>query len=399
MTLRAYKYRLYPTEEQKVFLDKHFGCCRFIYNHFLALRKETWEKDKQTISGFECKRQLRTLKKEFPWLKEVNSQSLQDAVLNLEKSYRRFFKGLASYPNFREKRNRQCFAAPQHFRIEDSYIYIPKFDTGIKIKLHREMTGIQKSLAISKTPTGKYFVSITCETVVEKLPFVEQQIGVDLGLSRFASLSTGEKVEHPKLLRQSEKQLKRLQRKLSRKQKGSMNRDKTRLLVALKHEKIANQRRDFLHKLSSRLINENQVVCIEDLSVKGMVRNRHLSKAISDSGWGEFVRQVKYKADWYGRTVKEIPKFYPSSKTCSICGFVYGGLTLSERFWTCPSCSAVHDRDDNASNVILNVGQGMPELTPVERMTSISSIFSMRQVSLKKQETLASKKMHGVLTP
>lgn len=399
MIHKAYKYRLYPTKKQEEFLDRHFGCCRFVYNHFLALRKDAWQKDKQSISGFECKRQLKGLKTEFPWLKEVNSQSLQDAVLNLEKAYRRFFKKQSGYPKFKKKRNRQCFTVPQHFKIENSYLYIPKLGNGFKIKLHRPMTGIPKSLAISKTPTGKYFVSITCDTVIEKLSLVAQETGIDLGLTHFATLSTGEKIEHPKILRQSEKQLKRLQKELSRKQKGSKNRDKAKLRVAIKHEKIANQRNDFLHKLSFRMINENQVTYLEDLNVKGMVKNRHLSKAISDSGWGEFIRQAQYKADWYGRTVKQIPRFYPSSKECNVCHFVIPELKLSQRSWTCPNCGTVHNRDDNASNVILNVGQDMPELTPVERMTSVTSILSMKQVNSKKQETLASNKMHGVSTP
>jgi len=399
MTHKAYKYRLYPTKEQAVFLDKHSGCCRFIYNHFLALWRDTWKNSKQSISGFECKRQLKALKIEFPWLKEVNSQSLQESVLNLEKSYRRFFRGLSKYPVFKKKRNRQGFTVPQNFEIEDEHLYIPKLETGIKIKLHRSMSGIPKSLTISKTSTGRYFASITCETVIEKLPLVEQSVGVDIGLTAFATLSTGEKVEHPRMLKASEKHLKKLQCQMSKKKKGSHNRAKACLRVAILHEKIANQRNDFLHKLSFRLINENQVICLEDLNVKGMIKNSHLSKAISDSGWGEFVRQTKYKAEWYGRTVKQIPMFYPSSKECSVCHFVNSSLELSDRTWTCPNCGIVHDRDENASNVILKVGQDMPELTPVERMAAVTSIMSMKQVNLKKQETLASNKMHGILIP
>lgn len=395
MTVKAYKYRLYPTAAQKIFMDKHFGCQRFVYNHFLALRKEAWEKDKQAISGFECKRQLKALKTENPWLKEVNSQSLQEATLNLEKAYRRFFRRLSSYPSFKKKRDKQSFTVPQHFRLEDGYLYIPKLDTGIVVKAHRKMLGVLKSLSISKTPTGKYFVAIACETVTKKLPMVGQEIGVDLGLTHFAVLSTKEKIEHPKLLGQSERQLKRLQRNLSGKQKGSRNRGKARLLVARKHEQIANQRKDFLHKLSSRLINENQVICLEDLNVKGMVRNRHLSKAISDSGWGEFIRQIQYKAEWYGRTVKQIPRFHPSSKECSICHFVYSGLTLSQRIWTCSNCGTIHDRDFNASDVIKHVGQDMPKVTPVERMASVTPIMSMKQVSSRRQEARASNRCTG----
>lgn len=390
MTLKAFKYRLYPTEKQKEFLEKHFGSCRFVYNHFLALRRDAWQRNKQSISGFECKRQLKNLKTEFPWLKDVNSQSLQDVVLNLEKAYRRFFKGFAGYPRFKTKNGFQSFAVPQNFGIEDDKLYIPKAKDGIKVKLHRAINGIPVIATISKTPSGKYFVSVISKTVTEKLPITNRKIGVDLGLTHFATLSGGEKIEHPKTLLQSERLLKKLQRQLSRKEKSSKNRNKARLKVAKLNEKITNQRNDFLHKLSYRLINENQVICLEDLNVKGMVRNRYLAKAISDSGWGELCRQMQYKADWYGRTVKQIPRFYPSSKECSICRFVMTDLKLSRRTWTCPNCGTVHDRDDNASSIILRVGQGMPEVTPVERMASVSSILSMKQVNSKKQETLAS---------
>jgi len=373
--IKAFKYRLYPSEEQQKFLDKHSGSCRFVYNHFLSLRKDAWQKNKQSISGFECKRRLKALKIEFPWLKEINSQSLQEAVLNLEKAYRRFFKKQSGYPRFKKKKNIQSFTVPQYFKIENNEIYIPKLQSGIKIKMHRPIDGPPKLLTISKTPSGKYFVSVICETIVDKLPIVKQEIGVDLGLTDFVTLSTKEQIEHPKLLQASEKRLKRLQRELSRKRKGSKNRDKARTLVAKQHEKIANQRKDFLHKLSFRLINENQVICLEDLNIKGMVRNRHLAKAISDSGWSEFTRQIQYKADWYGRTVKQIPKFYPSSKECSICHFVYADIKLSQRVWTCPNCGTVHDRDDNASINIKYVGQVMPEVTPAERLTSVTSII------------------------
>lgn len=396
MTYKAFKYRLYPTKAQQVFLDKHFGCSRFVYNHFLALRKETWEKDKLAVSGFDCKKQLRSLKSEYLWLKEVNSQSLQESVLNLDKAYKRFFKKLANYPRFKKKGNKQSFAVPQHFSIETGRVNIPKLVDGIKFKQHRGLIGIPKSLTISKTPSAKYFVSIVCECEIEKLPPIKQEVGVDLGLTHFATLSTGEKIEHPKVLKRSARQLARLQRSLSRKQKGSNNRLKAKLLVARIHEKIANQRKDFLHKLSSRLINENQVICIEDLNVRGMVKNRCLAKAISDSGWSEVVRQLHYKSDWYGRTVKQIPRFYPSSKECNVCYFVYAGLTLSQRVWTCPNCGTIHDRDDNATKVIKRVGQDMPELTPVEKLAAVTPTLSMKQVSSKKQEAFASLKMHGV---
>ncbi len=401
MFLKSFKYRLYPDEEQKVFLEKHFGCCRFVYNHFLALRSNTYKVEKKDISGFECKKLLVPLKKEHPWLREVNSQSLQQSVLNLEVAFQRFFKGLGRYPCFKKKKEKQSFSIPQNFRIESNKLFIPKLKSGIKIKLHRSLEGTLKTLTISRELTGKYYASVVCEVKIQPLPRVEREVGIDLGLTHFATLSTEEKIEHPKPLLKLERKLKTLQRWLSRKKKGSRNREKMRLRVAKLHERIKNQRADFLHKLSKRLISENQAIYLEDLHVKGMIRNKILSKAISDSGWGEFIRQLQYKALWYGRTLRQIPRFYPSSKACSICHFVIPELKLSQRVWTCPNCKTVHDRDINASVVIKQVGRDTSELTPAERLTSTSLALSMRQVASMKQETQASLILRcmGSLTP
>ena len=385
IVFKTFKYRLYPNKEQKVFLEKHFGGCRFVYNYFLALRSEKYKTEKKNVSGFECERMLPSLKKEFSWLKEINSQSLQQAVLNLERAFQGFFKKLGGYPCFKKKKGRQSFLVPQHFRIENNKLFIPKLKSGIKIKPHRFPEGTPKTLTISKEPSGKYYASITCEVEIEPLPKRDSEVGIDLGLEHFATLSTGEKVDYPRFLLKSERKLRSLHRWLSRKKKGSHNREKARLRVARLYEKTRNQRVDFLHKLSKRLISENQAIYLEDLNVKGMVRNRHLSKAISDSGWGEFVRQLGYKSLWYGRTFRQIPRFYPSSKECSICHFVIPRLELSQRSWVCPNCGTVHDRDLNASVVIKQVGQGLPELTPVEKRAS-TSVFSMRQVASLKQE-------------
>jgi putative transposase len=269
-------------------------------------------------------------------------------------------------------------------------LYIPKLQTGIKIKLHRPLEGSINTLTITRTPSGKYYASFSCEVHIEELPRNNNEIGIDLGLIDFLTLPTGEKIEHHKTLSKLERRLKKLQRSLSKKKKGSNNRDKARLNVSKMHEKIHNRRNDILHKLSSRLINENQVICLENLSVKNMVKNRHLSKAISDSSWGEFIRQLTYKAEWYGRRIKQIPKFYPSSKTCNVCGFVNNELKLSQRSWICAKCGAFHDRDVNAAKVILKIGQDMPESTPAERKASTSSVLSMKQVSSRKHEALAS---------
>jgi len=391
MILKAYRYRIYPTAEQKRVFAQHFGSCRFVYNHFLDVRKKAWDQDKQSISGFACKKMLPALKQQYPWLADINSQSLQAAVLNLESAYRRFFKGVCKYPRFHKKHTRQAFTVPQHFILTDGLLRIPKLQSQIKVRMHRQLEGIPKTLTIIKESSGKHYVSVSCECDdPHKFPLSDSQIGVDLGLKNYAVLSTGEKIEHPKWLRQSEMRLARQQRHLAHKQLGSNNRIKARLQVARLHEKVSNQRQDFLHKLSYRLINENQVVSIEGLRVSNMVRNRHLSKAISDSGWGEFARQLQYKAEWYGRTVKVLDTFYPSSKTCSICGVVNKNLKLSHREWGCLKCGTVHDRDHNAAVNIDIIGRDTPEVTPVERRAAAVSILSMRQVRSTKQEALAS---------
>ncbi|KAF0183712.1 MAG: putative transposase [Nitrospirae bacterium] len=388
---KAYRYRIYPTTEQKLFLDRHYGCCRFVYNHFLALRKEKWKNEQASLSGFDCKKMLPELKRQHPWLAEVNSQSLQAAVLTLESAYRRFFKGLGQYPQPHKKHSRQAFSVTQNFILTNGTLRIPKLKTPIRVKQHRPLGGHPKNLTIIRESSGKYYASVVCECVPAHLPISDSTVGVDLGLRDLAVLSTGEKLEHPKWLRKAEKRLSKAQRRLSRKQKGSANRQKVRIQVARLHERIKNQRQDFLHKLSHRLIIENQEVSIERLRVRNMVKNRHLAKSISDSGWSELARQFHYKAEWYGRTVKVIDTFAPSSKTCSMCGYVHKGLKLSQRVWQCPSCLVVHDRDHNAAVNIDIIGQGMPEVTPAERRAAAVSVFSIKQVRSKKHQVGAKK--------
>jgi len=398
MTLKAFKYRIYPTEEQSVFLEKHFGACRFVYNYFLDLRSKEYKENRRSVSGLECKRMLVPLKKTNEWLKEINSQSLQEAVLNLEKAYQRFFKGLGKYPVFKKKRNHQSFTVPQHFSIDGNLFYIAKLKTGIQIKLHRPIDGIPSSLTISRTPSGKYYVSFSCETL---MPEVKNKpaatMGIDLGLTSFIATSNKEKVDHPACLRKSEKKLARLQRSLSKKKNGSNNKNKQRLKVAVLHEKVSNQRHDFLHKLSRKIVDENQAVYLESLNVKGMMKNRHLSKSIADSGWSEFARQLKYKGEWYGTRVVQIGRFVPSTKTCCICNAVNHDLSLKDRVWTCPSCKTIHDRDINAAIVIKKVGQDMPDIKPVEKRASVLSFKRKGKPASVKQE--AHVKMHGVSTP
>ncbi len=388
MVLRSYRYRIYPTAEQKVFLGKHFGCCRFVYNYFLALRSEKWKAEQMHVSGFDCKKMLPELKGRYPWLSEVNSQSLQAAVLNLECAFRRFFKGLGKYPRFHSKRWRQAFSVPQSFVLADGVLGIPKLPSGIKVRQHRPLGGNPKTLTVIRESSGKYYISVVCECEMRVLSVCGDSVGVDLGLRDFAVLSTGERIGHPKWFRQAEGRLARLQRRLSRRRRGSVNRERARRAVAVLHERIRNRRGDFLHKLSRRLIGENQVVSVEGLRVRNMVRNRHLAKAIGDSGWAELVRQLQYKAEWFGRMVKVIDTFNPSSKTCSACGAVNRTLKLGERVWQCKGCFAVHDRDCNAAVNIEVVGRDTPEVTPVERRAAAVLTLSMRQVRSVKQEAL-----------
>ena len=398
---KAFRYRIYPTKEQERFLSRHFGGSRFIYNYFLDLRKTEYQEHKRCVSGFDCKRQLPVLKMQFPWLKDVNSQSLQDSVLNLEKAYRRFFKGLAGYLQFKKKRNHQSFTVPQHFSIQGDRFFIPKLKKGIKTKFHRPIEGTVNSLTISRTLSGRYFVSFTCDAEIFDMSKSIDTIGIDLGLKTLVRGDNDLEMEPPSYYRNAEKRLKILQGRLSRKKKGSRNKGKARLRVAKHHEKVVNQRKDFLHKISHRIVNENQVIYLEDLNVKGMIRNRHLAKSIQDAAWSELVRQIEHKAKWSGRRVIRIDMFTPSSKTCHVCGAVNKDLKVKDRTWTCPQCGAVHDRDHNAAKVIKQVGQGilLSDVKPVERKTSVLSFKRKGKPAFVKQEAQRIDRLHGVSTP
>jgi putative transposase len=358
--LKAYRYRLFPTELQAERLNQLFGCCLFVYNEALAFRKQAYAQDKKTIGRYELDRRLPELKKLFPWLREAYSQTLQQSLAHLEAAYQRFFKSKKGFPKFKSKRERQSATFPQNVSLDfdAATIRLPKIGM-IPLALSRTFESKVKTVTVSRTSTGKYFASVLVEDDLEAppppVPSETDALGIDVGLKDFAILSTGEKIANPRKLKISLGRLRRLNQSHSRKKRESKNRAKAKRRLALLHERVTNQRQDFLHKTTHRIVVENQAatLCVEDLAVKNLMRNRRLARSISDASWGEFLRQIAYKAIWNGKNLLKAGRFDASSKTCGGCGFRKEDLSLSDREWACPSCGVLHDRDINAAKNIV----------------------------------------------
>ena len=348
------KYRIYPNKQEQQNLAVQFGHARFVFNSTLAARKDHYKETGKGLPKKVASSRIKELKSEdaTSWLKQADSQVLQQKAADVDSAYQNFFAKRAGYPKFKKKHGKQSIRYPQRVRFFDSSLYLPKVGY-VKIKLHRPLVGVQKSVTVSKTKTGKYFASILCVLETDQPEHNGPSIGIDLGLKDYAIFSDGTKIDHPKLLNKLEREIKISQKKLSSKKKGSANRNKTRVRLARKHEKLSNARKDFLHKETARLTDQHGFIATETLKVRNMMRNHKLAKAIGDSGWHEFVRQLEYKAAWKGGYVFKINTFYPSSKTCNHCKHVFQELQLSDRTWQCTNCGAILDRDVNAAKNIL----------------------------------------------
>lgn len=358
---KAYKYRFYPTEEQKRILARTFGCVRYVYNWALRTRTDMYYQHGERWYYAQMSTALTLLKKQgdHQWLNEVSSVPTQQALRHLDSAFRNFFEGRAEYPTFKKKRNDQAAEYTRSaFKWDGKQLTFARMDEPLTIVWSRPLPEGCKptTVTVSKDSANRYFVSFLVEEDIKPLPITPRMVGLDLGLKSMVITSDGHTYGNPKFFAKDEKNLAKAERRKAKKKKGSKNRTKARLKVARLHKRIADRRRDYQHKLSTKIIRENQVVCVESLQVKHMLKNHTLAKAIADVGWGEFVRQLEYKANWYGRTLVKIDKFYPSSKRCFHCGHMLDSLDLDIRFWECPECHTFHDRDINAAKNVLAAG-------------------------------------------
>ena len=401
--LKAIKIRLYPTDNQIVYINKQLGCCRFVYNNCLAYRKNSYEIDKISINSTKSINYITELKKTNEFLKEVHSKILQQSVIDMNKAYDNFFKTKKGYPKFKRKHdNKQSFRFPNDAfsgingnrinlinNLKDIHFKCSKKDEKY---LNKKQNNV-KSATLTKLPTGEFYLSILIDSDVKTIKLSNNTIGIDLGIKDFVTTSNGETFDNLNFKKSKNERLKRLQRALSKKKKGSNNRNKSRIKLAKVYQKINNQKQYYLHKVSNVLINENKVICMENLNVKGMVKNHKLAESINQMNFGEFRRMLEYKANWYDRNIVFVDRFYPSSKTCNHCGYINKNLKLSDRQWVCPDCGEVIDRDYNAAcnirdeGIRILVGSSTTELTLVENSTMDDKVaIPLKSRNLLKQE-------------
>ncbi len=378
--------RLYPTTEQKQYLAQSFGCCRWYWNYSLNLANQSYKETGKGLSRGKIQALLPSLKQEHEWLKTPYSQCLQVVALNLSRAFVNFLEKRAKYPSFKPKHGKQSISYPQNVKLLEGSIKFPGLLGVVKATIHRAIEGAIRTVTVSMNSRGHYYASVLVEDGT-KQPQTSTQakaMGLDVGLNHLVVTSSGSKYNNPKWFRRHEKNLKRKQQSLSRKVKGSISRAKARIRVARVHDKISRCRSDFLHKLSRRIVDENQVIVVENLQIKGMVKNHNLAKSISDSGWGMFMTMLKYKAEWDGKLYLEVDRFFPSSKICSVCLNQIGSLPLDVRSWTCSSCFTHHDRDTNAAINIRN--EGLRILSLGTRDTAVGGSVRLGDGNIKQQE-------------